>query len=241
MTEPLKQFFKVVHAKDVDDALMDTPIVQSTLNSLEKVGVDLGEAVENMVKNPPEKPQGVVPTYAESAFVKPKCETTLYNVTNKSAEVPEVKKNSNIFKDLSYNVKGLGISADYKKGSNSVEFFAGEEVGIGVKQRKGGFKEELSAKYNVGNDKTSLNYSYKNPMGSCSISVFNQNGNNGLTAKYGNKNGFNSAFSIDKNSTSISCGYRKSYSDCQAEMIAFVSTDNNYKNPLLGVAGRIAF
>lgn len=241
MTEPLKQFFKVVHANDVDDALMDTPIVQSTLDSLERIGVDLGEAVEKMVKNPPPKPQGVVPTYAESAFIKPKKETTLYNVTNKSTDVPVSKKNSNIFKHLSYSVKGFEVLADYKKDGKSLGAFVGEQVGLRVKQQDNISKEEVNAKYNIVNDKLSLNYSYKNSKESYGISVFNQRSNNGLSVRYGDKNGFNSAFSLDEKSMAINCGYRKGYSDCNIEMNAFASAGKNYKNPVLGVAGRVTF
>ena len=241
MTEPLTRFLDAVQDNDVDDALLKTPLAEKALVSLERYGLDLGEKVENFFKRPPEKPSGPTPSYKESAFVKPKQETTLYNVTNKEAEVPFIEKASKVFKNASYGVRSFTASATYKHNDNGYSLYAGEKVGLGWEKSQGGVSTNIKAEYNVGNGKTNVEYTQNNPLSSYNVSIFNQDGNNGLCAGYSNHRGFNSAFSIDEHSASLSCGYNKKYEDCKVELRAYATTGDNYSNPFAGVSGRITF
>ena len=100
MSEPLKQFLKVADKVDADKRILSETVVQNILDDVEDFGKDLGEDVENLFKSSsnirPPKPSVPTPTYQESAFLAPKQETTLYNVTNRKEEVPEVKNVVNI-------------------------------------------------------------------------------------------------------------------------------------------------
>lgn len=131
MPNKLEQFLCVIDDNNVDKALLSESVVKNTLNSIENFGEDLGESVENFFqstkKTPPSKPSTPTPTYAESAFLEPKHETTLYDVTNKKHEVPEVTKDSNIFKKLSYSFRGFTASVDYKQDNSKYRVFAGEK------------------------------------------------------------------------------------------------------------------
>ena len=104
MSEPLKQFLKVADKVDADKRILSETVVQNILDDVEDFGKDLGEDVENLFKSSsnirPPKSAVPTPTYQESAFLAPKQETTLYNVTNRKEEVPEVTKKSNIFKKI---------------------------------------------------------------------------------------------------------------------------------------------
>ena len=237
MPEPLSRFLETAQDNNVDDALLEAPVVKRTLHNLENFGKDLGESAEKILKRPPVKPAGPTPTYKESAFVKPKSEGTLYNVTNREDKLPIVTKASKFIKDASYGIRGLTASAKYKDYS----LYAGEKVGLGWSKEQGATTSNIKAEYNVGNGKTKIEYSRKNPINSYNISLFNQDGNNGISAGYSNSNGFNSAFSIDQHSASLRCGYDKKYDNCNIELDAYATTGDKYSNPFAGVAGRITF
>lgn len=241
MSDPLTRFLDAVHDNDVDDVLLETPVVQRAVKNLERYGEDLGENIEQKLKNPPPKPPVPTPDYKESAFVKPKQETTLYNVTNKEKDFPVVTTVSKLFKKASYSVRGLTASASYKQGEDKYSLYAGEKAGLGWSKTQGRANTNLKAEYNVGNGKTNIEYSQSSPFNSYSISVFNQDGNNGLSAGYSNHKGFNSAFSIDEHSASLSCGYNKKYEYCNVELSAYATTGDKYSNPFAGVSGRITF
>lgn len=244
MPTPLEQFFKVADKVDADKVILSEAPVKNTVNDVENFAEDLGESIENLFKSekktPPVKPSTPTPTYAESAFLEPKHETTLYDVTNKHNEVPEVSKNSNIFKKLSYSFKGFTSSADYKSDNNKYRIFAGEKFGLGYEKNESDVKTTFSALYNVRNGKSTLNYSYRNPTQSYGISLFNKNGNNGITAYY-SEGKFNSSISADENSSSVNCSFRKKYEDCTVELNAYATTGENYSNPYAGVGGRVTF
>lgn len=241
MSEPLKMFLNMAKKNDVDETLLNMPVAEETLNNLENFGKDLGEKAERLFKRPLPRPAVPTPNYQESAFVKPKKETTLYNVTNKEKDVPVVTKNSNILKNTSFSVQSFTVSADYKKENKKYSVFAGEKVGFGITKNEGCITKELSTKYNVGNQKVSLEYSYNDPMNSFSVSVFNQKKNSGVTASYSNRNGLNSALSVDNQSASLNCGYDRDCKVCKIEVSAYATTGENYKNPFAGIAGRITF
>ena len=241
MSDPLKRFLDAVQDNNVDDTLLDTPVVQKTIKNLEHCGENLGEAVEEKFKHSRIKPAGPTPTYAESAFIKPKQETTLYNVTNLEKDVPVVQVVSKFFKKASYRVSGFTASADYKKEDNRYSLYAGEKVGLGWNKTQGQTDTSIKAQYNINNKKTNIEYIQCNPVNSYRVSIFNQNGNNGLSAGYSNSNGVNSAFSIDNNSASLSCGYNKNYDNCKLELSAYATTGDSYSNPFAGVSGRITF
>ncbi len=241
MSEPLKRFLDAVQDNDVDDVLLNTAVVQNTLKELEHFGEDLGESVKEKFKKPPAKPPVPTPNYRESAFVKPKQETTLYNVTNLEKEVPTVTTVSKLLKKASYSVRGLTASANYKEDNRQYSLYAGEKVGLGWFKSQGQTRQGIKVEYNVGNGKTNIEYSQNNLVSSYCLSLFNQDGNNGLYAGYSNHNGFNSAFSIDEHSASINFGYNKKYEDCKLELDAYITTGDKYSNPYAGISGRITF
>lgn len=244
MSEPLKQFLKVADKADVDKKILSETVVQNILDDVEDFGKDLGEDVENLFKpksdTPPKKPVNPTPTYQESAFLEPKKETTLYDVTNRKAEVPEVTKSSNIFKKISYSFSGFTTSANYKNGSDKYRVFAGEKLGVGYEQKENNSKTTFSALYNVHNGKSTLNYSYSSPITSYGVSLFNKNGNNGASAYY-SANNFKSGVSADEKSASLNCSYTKKYEDCTLELNTYITTGDNYSNPYGGIGGRVTF
>lgn len=241
MPEPFDQFLDIVHENNVDDTLLELPTVEKTLNNLERFGKDLGEAAIKLFKKPPLKPAGPTPDYQESAFVKPKTETTLYNVTTRENEVPVVTKASKIFKNASYSVKGLSAAATYKDGDNAYSVIAGEKVGFNYTNDTPHYDTGVTAAYKVSNGKASVEYFSRTSVNSYSISLFNQNSNFGVTAHYSNHNGFNSAVSVDKNSASGECSYRKEEKIYKLELGAYATTGENYSNPFVGVRGRVTF
>lgn len=244
MPTPLKLFLKVADKADADKIILSETPIKDTIEDVKKFGEDLGESVEKVFKSkpsaPPKKPINPTPTYQESAFVEPKQETTLYDVTNKKAEVPEVTKNSNIFKQISYSVQGFTASANYKNGSDKYRVFVGEKIGFGYEQKESSTKNVFSALYNVHNSKVALSYSYNGPTTSYGMSLFNKNGNNGVAAYYSADN-FKSRISADENSASASCSYTKKYEDCTLELNTYVTTGNNYSKPYGGIGGRVTF
>ena len=249
MPEPKKElsigdFWDIAHDIEADDAILETPEVEKVLNHLERQGKDLGQSVEKLFKGKaklPKPPAGPTPSLAESAFVKPKTETTLYNVTNNVDKVPETTAKSSLFKDVKYRFRGFSLNAIYNKNNTDYKLFLGEKVGAGIEKKEGSARTNIKAQYNVGNQKSNVEYSYSNPLYTYRVSVFNQHGNNGLTASYSTPKGLNSAFSIDENSASVRCEYERKYTDCYVEMGAYATTGDNYSNPLIGVSGRVTF
>ena len=201
MPEPKKElslgdFWDIAHDREVDDAILETAEVENVLHNLERSGKDLGEGIEKLFKQrPPKPPAGPTPSYAESAFIKPKKETTLYNVTNTEDKVPETTTKSTVFKNIKYRVRGFSLNAIYRNKDTDYKLFLGEKAGIGLEKKEGSTRTNIKAQYNIGNQKSNVEYSYSNPVSTYKFSVFNQHGNNGLTASYSTRKGFNSAFS----------------------------------------------
>lgn len=244
MSEPLKQFLKVADKVDADKRILSETVVQNILDDVEDFGKDLGEDVENLFKSSsnirPPKPAVPTPTYQESAFLAPKQETTLYNVTNRKEEVPEVTKKSNIFKKISYTFKGFTASANLKNGNDKYRVYLGEKAGVGYEVKEGGAKTAFSALYNVRNGKSSLNYSFSRPGQTYGVSVFNKDSNNGVTAYYSVEN-VKSRVSVDKSSISLNCSYTKKYEDCTVELNTYVTTGESHSNHYAGIGGRVTF
>lgn len=241
MSEPLKVFWKTARANDVDDKLLSMPVVETTLESLENYGKNLGEAAEKLFKKPPVPPSGPTPTYQESAFIKPENENTLYNVTNSESKLPVVTSISKVFKNLSYSVRGFSAAATLKENNTGYSLIAGEKIGAGIYHKESNTIKKLNATYNVGNKKASLNYSYSDPINSYGITIFNKGSNYGATASYSNTNGLEAALSVDRNSASAECKYNKSLHECNVELGAYATTGDNYANMFAGVRGRISF
>lgn len=241
MSEPFKQFLDIAQEKDVDEALLNIPAVEKTLTNLERFGKNLGESAEKLFKRPPLKPAGPTPTYQESAFIKPEKETTLYNVTQRENEVPLVTRASRIFKKASYSVRGFSAAATYKDGENAYSFVAGERVGFNYTNDTPHYDTGVTATYKVSNGKMSMEYFSKSSLDSYSISVFNQGSNFGITGHYSNKGGFNTSVSIDRNSASGECSYRRESPVCKMELGAYATTGENYSAPFVGVRGRVTF
>ena len=241
MSEPLKAFLDVANEENVDKQLMKLPDVKNTLNKLERLGKDLGETAENLFKRPPLKPSGATPTYQESAFLKPKKETTLYNVTNQEKDIPIITKASKILKKTSYSIRCFSGAATYKQNQNSYSLIFGERVGFEIGKDTKFHDTGVKVTYKVTNQKTSLEYYSKSKINSHRISVFNQGSNIGVTAHYSNHNGLSSAVSIDKDSASAECSYNKQNKMCKMELGAYATSGENYSNPFVGVRGRISF
>lgn len=241
MPKPLETFWKTARANDVDDELLSIPVVESTLGQLEDYGKDLGERAERFFKKTPIKPSGPTPTYQESAFLKPKTETTLYNVTNSENRVPVTTRASRIFKHLSYSVSGFSAAATHKDGDNAYSLIAGERVGFNFSNYQNHTRQGVRATYNVYNGKSELKYSYSDPLNSGSISLFNQNSNVGLSAYYANRKVFESTISVDRNSASAECSYTRNTQACSVELGAYATTGEKYSNPFVGFKGRVSF
>ena len=244
MPTPLEQFLKVADKVDADKTILAETSIKNTVKKIKNFAEDLGKSVEKIFKStpnvPPKKPANPTPTYQESAFLEPKQETTLYDVTNRKAEVPEVTKNSNIFKKISYGFHGFTASANYKNGKDKYRVFAGEKIGIGYEQQEYRSKTTFSALYNVDNHKSSLNYSYSNPRTSYGVSLFNKDGNKGISAHYSADN-LKSRVSADEKSASLNCSYTKKCEDCTLELNTYITTGDNYSNPYGGIGGRVTF
>ena len=241
MPDPIQTFLDVAKDNKVDKKLLESSFVEKTLDKLESCGKDVCESVKSWVKNPPLKPASPTPTYEESAFVKPKKETSLYNVTNRENEAPLIRRASKLFKDLDYSVRGLNVSAIYKNEEKEYSLIAGEKVGLGYENKSGQLVSGVKGTVNVGNGKSSLEYYSRNPANSYTISVYHQDKNTGVYAGYSNVKGLNSAFSADKNSASLSCSYNKKYEQCNLSIGGYFTSGDNYSNPFVGVSGRITF
>lgn len=241
MPEPFDLFIEYADEKDVDKTLLKLPTVEKTLNNLEKFGKDLGESAIRIFKKPPLKPSGPTPNYQESAFVKPKTETTLYNITSREEELPIVTKASRIVKNASFSVQGLSGAATYKNGDNTYSIIAGERVGLNYTNDTPHYDSGVTATYKVSNGKSSVEYFSRSTINSYSVSLFNQDSNFGVTAHYSNHNGFESTVSIDKNSASGECSYNTEGRMYKMELGAYATTGENYSNPFVGVRGRITF
>ncbi len=241
MPKPFEQFWDIAQENNVDDKLLSMPVVEKALDNLEDIGVELGETAAKIFKKAPVKPSGPTPDYQESAFIKPKTETTLYNVTTRENELPLVTKASRIFKNASYSVRGFSAAATYKKDDNAYSLIAGERVGFNFTKNAVNHHSGVTATYKVTNGKASLEYSSKNNLSSYNVSLFNQKSNVGVTAHYSNYKGFQSSVSIDKNSASGECSYKKDEKEYKMEVGAYATTGDNYSNPFVGVRGRITF
>ena len=245
MPNALDNFIDVANEYDVDKTLLKTDFVSAVKEKAENIGVDLGETVKTFIKGEEKKaptiPSGPTPTYKESVL-EPKNSTALYNVTNTHKDLPLVTKCSKFFKDVKYRVKGFNVAALKKSGNNnSYGAVVGEKAGVVWSKQQGSSNTSLQATYNVGKNKTEIEYSEANPVHSYSVSVFSDDGNKGVTAAYSNRNGFNTVFSADEHSAAVKAGLYKKYDNCNVDLNAFATTGENYKDPFVGVSGRITF
>ncbi len=241
MSDPLKRFLDLAQENNVDDKLIESPTIQHALKKCEQIGENLGESAINKIKKTPLKPSSPTPTFQESAFVKPKKETTLYNVTTQENKLPIITKASKLFKKASYSVRGLTGAATHKTNEQSYSLLLGERVGFNITKSASSCKSGFNANYKVSNKKTSLEYFSKNPVNNYSITVFNQESNFGITGHYSNNRGVSASLSIDKNSTSAECSYNKKKQMCNMEFGAYVTSGENYSNPFAGIRGRVTF
>ena len=245
MPSPLSKFVKTADALDVDKTIMSTDFVEGTVDKLEGVGKNIGEAVINWVKpddkKAPPKPSGVTPTYSESVL-EPKNTSTLYDVTNYHDKLPVVEKKSGLISKLNYRVQGFNVLASVKNKTSQVGMILGEKVGASWIKRQGDAVSELRGTVKVSDGRANVTYSEDNPYQGYEVSVFHNNGNSGVSGAYRNyEKGYNTVFAADENSASASFGMNKKCKDCNLEVNAFATTGDNYKNPVVGVSGRITF
>lgn len=240
MPKPLERFFKEVHERNVDDAILEADFVQEQISNLEDFGKDLEQKIKDFGKKPV-KQVDLPPTYQESAFIKRGKETTLYNVTNSEKDVPLTEKVSHIFKKTSYSVRSFLVSANYKEENKKYSLYAGEKVGFGFKKQEGSGSSEIKALYNVSNKKSSVEYSSSTPYNSYRVSIYNQNERSGVALSYNNNTGLHTAFSCDNRSASVSVGYKKETEHYSTNLSTYATTGEKYSNPQIGVTGRITF
>jgi hypothetical protein len=243
MSEPVKQFFRVFNDYNVDDAIMDTPWISNTLNKLETYGEDLGEQMEEKIKNIGKKHANPLstlpPNHQELSFIKPDQPTTLYNVSNTKTKKPLLQKVSQTFSGLSYRIRGWNAEAtsDLGKG-REFSAIAGEEVGLRYEQYNKGVGNSLSFTHNIRNGVTEVYYHNETITESKCISLFTQDGNIGGTLSYYNKLAKLSAgLSVDKNSTSVSANWNPKPN---MEFGIYGNRDfHNKVNNVIGVHGRV--
>lgn len=241
MSEPLKIFYDIAKDKEVDDKLLNLQSIQETLDKFERLGKDLGEKAKDMLRKPPDKPNGPTPTYQESAFINKDKETTLYNVTNLEREVPLITKASKVLKRTTYSVKGFSGAATFKNNEKKYSLIAGEHIGFNITKDTPYNDSGVTITHKVSNNKTSIEYFSKSPINKYSIALFNQNKNVGITGNYSDNNGFSASVSIDKNSAAGECSYNKRKKMCDMKFGAYATTGENYSKPFVGVKGRITF
>lgn len=114
---------------------------------MEDFGNNLGEDVENLFKSSsnirPPKPSVPTPTYQESAFIAPKQETTLYDVTNRKAEVPEVTK-TQIYSKKSVTVfEVLQLLRIIKTAMTNIEFLLVKKLALDMNKKSATHKQLL--------------------------------------------------------------------------------------------------
>lgn len=241
MPSPFKNFIEIAGDYDADKSLLSTDFGKNAKEELKDFGQDLGEKVKELVKKkPPLKPSGPTPTYQESVL-EPKKSGTLYNVTNTHKDVPEITKGSKLFKRVKYRVKGFSVAGMLKNGRNrDYGVVLGDDAGLLLQNRSGSTKSELQATYCVRKNKAEIEYSESNPARSYKVSVFNDDGNSGITASYRIENGLNTVFSADEKSASVKVGYT-TYGRYNVDLSAYATTGEDYKKPFIGVAGRVTF
>ncbi len=95
MPDKFSLFIKTLDKTNADKAILATEEVSSVVDNLENIGKDTLEAVGNLFKpsqkatsQAPLPPKSPVPNYQESAFLKPKDQSTLYTVTTKESQIP---------------------------------------------------------------------------------------------------------------------------------------------------------
>lgn len=245
MPEPLKQFIDAVDDLKVDKAILKSEIGESAQDALKDFGQDLGESVKNLLKpndkKSPVPPSGPTPTYKESVL-EPKNSGSLYEATNTADKLPVVTKDSSAFRNIKYSAKGFGLAATWKNGSNAYSLLGGEKTGVAWFKKQGQTKTDLQATYNVRNGKSEVRYSQDNPAHSYNVSIFNKDGNNGASAYYYDKaSGIDTVFAVDKKSATARVGVNRQYKNCNMNLSAYATTGEDYKNPFVGVSGRITF
>ena len=241
MPEPIDAFLNIAKKSNVDKTLMKSSFVENTLDKMESYGKDLEEKINNLSKKTPLKPIGPTPTYKESAFLSPERESTLYNVTNLEDEVPFVEKASKFIKNLKFGIQSFNLSTTYTKEKNNYTLITGEKIGFSLSKTENLRNTGIKGTYNIKNKKSSIEYYSKNPAYSYNVSIYNQADNNGIHAKYRNYDGFNASISVDKNSSSLSCGYKKEQKDCNISLGGYITSGENYSDPFIGVYSRITF
>ncbi len=244
MPNPFENFIDIANEYDVDKTLLKTELGRSAKEEIKDFGQDLGETVKNLVrpdkKKPPLKPSGPTPTYQESVL-EPKKSGTLYNVTNTHESVPEVTKASRLFKRVNYRFKGFSVAGLVNKGNNDYGVLLGDDSGIVWQNKQGSARSELQATYNVRRNKAELEYSEKNPVHGYKLSVFNDDGIMGMSASYTHNSGLNTVFSADEKSASVKAGLYRRCDNCNLDLSAYATTGEDYKQPFVGVSGRVTF
>ena len=231
-------FWKEIKKNNVDDKLLDLPIVIQAEKGLENFVENIGEKFKKPKKPP--IPKYPIKNLTETAFINKDKETTIQNVTNIEEKVPSQK--INLKKHISLRVRSFDIFTRFKKDNKTISLITGEKNGLEYCQRNGRVINSIKGTYNISNNKAELNYQHSNGINNYRISCFSQNENVGVTTGYSNNKGFNSAFSIDKNSSALSVGYSKQYSEYRTlDVSAFATTGEKHSKPYAGLSLRATF
>ena len=255
MPDRFDDFLEAIDHYDLDDALNDTPEVQSILEHARKFGMNLLESIQDKLANKtkpanptlqPPKPPALTRTLAETAFVERDC-STLNEVTKPDLE--EHITFSQVIKDMTYGVRDLSVTAKYKDRDHNQQFGirVGDKMGLEYKKFVGNTTYEYSLEHNLYNGRTRGSYYIENPQNSYGASIYQRGGNFGATLSYSNRNGFSAAISGDKESISASVGYSHKYKDCKLNVKGFVSTQtrglddfyNRNSSCVVGICGNI--
>lgn len=241
MSDPLKNFYNFAKDKEVDDKLLELQSIQETIDKFERIGKDLGEKAENILRKPLARPTAPTPTYQESAFINKNKETTLYNVTNQENKVPIVTKASKILRNIKYSVRGFSGAATYKNNEKNYSLIVGEYVGLNITKDTPYCDSGVTIAHKVSNNKTSVKIFSRTPINQYSVALFNQGNNIGVTGKYSDNRGFSASVSVDKNSSAAECSYNKRKKMYNMELGVYATSGEDYSNSFIGIKGRITF
>ena len=251
MPKELDEFCEAIRYFDVDEAITEDNKVQGYIDYAKNFGQDILDNFRDFCTGrrhaEPLKPNGLVRTMSETAFLEPKNASALDEVTKPT--LVEYTSKSNIFKNISYRVRDLSVLATYKDKNRNQDFGLrlGDKLGLQYTKHQGSTSYTAKIEQNIYNNKCKAEYSVSNPVSSCSASVYHKNGNFGTTFSYANDKGFGASVSFEGHNKAISAGYTHKFSDCRLSVRGFVGTyeqhldDFQNKNTLctFGLCGNI--
>ena len=237
MPKEVDKFLDALDYYYADEAVISDPTVQGLINNARHFGYDALETFQSWFKKdktteetvlngklPLTRPAGLVRTISETAFLEPKTLTAADEVTK-----PELKEHttfSKIFRNISYGVRDLSITAAYKDRDHNRKYTlrAGDKFGLQYQQNNNGVSYSAGIEHNIFSNRTRISGSVSNPLSSYNISVYKKDSDIGATVGYSNHKGFNISGSVNNYGAAISAGYSHHYSDCDVSFKGFIST-----------------